>query len=119
MTPIVTFAGLQYDRAMGLRAYIRTVARPLLLVYLMAVFVTSGWAAVHGHGLNHAAEHFSPDCHWLCAAATGIHSADAIAESTPAPVPEQEGRIHAGAVSRLSVFSIRNRSPPFPAFPDA
>lgn len=100
---------------MRLRAYLRALARSLLLVYVLAVLVTSGWAAAHGHGLNHASEHFSPDCHWLCAAAAGIHSPDATIEPAPVPLPEYGGPVRIGAVSRLSVFAIKNRSPPLPS----
>jgi hypothetical protein len=61
----------------------RNIKRTALLVTLvyfalsiLVMFQAGKSSAMHRHGTNHAGHHNSFICSWMCAASSGIHSAD-------------------------------------------
>jgi hypothetical protein len=66
----------------------------------------------HGHTANHAAQHASFICTWMCAASTFADSGDySLGQSLHPPFEKPTVAIER-FLSHLSIFSFRIRPPP-------
>jgi hypothetical protein len=98
------------------KSHIQQTALALTLVYLfLSAFMTvgaGGHAATHEHGGNHAAQHASFICNWMCAASSFVHSADPHLRSGVHPSFEKLTVYTEPFISNLSAFSFYIRPPP-------
>lgn len=98
------------------KSRIRQTALVLTLVYLfLSGFMTIGMEAhapTHEHGPNHAAQHSSLVCDWMCAASAFVHASDPVLNQTAQPSIENLAVYHEHFLNPFSIFSYRIRPPP-------
>ena len=98
------------------KAHIRRIALLLTLTYFTlsgSVMIQAGGHTVtHEHGTNHAAQHASFVCDWMCAASSFVHSADPHLTEGVRPSSETPTVYSEPDLGNLSVFSFYIRPPP-------
>ncbi len=97
---------------------IQVTACILTLVYLflsgfMAVGM-EGHAPTHEHGSNHAAQHSSLICDWMCAASSFVQSGSPSLNQRFALSYEKPAIDSGSLFGTLFIFSSYIRPPPFP-----
>jgi hypothetical protein len=100
------------------KTQIKQTALALTLVYLfLSGYMTTGMqghAPTHEHGSNHAAQHSSLICDWMCTASSFVHTSDQVPNQTTQPFVENLP-VHVGRfLNPLSIFSFHIRPPPIP-----
>jgi hypothetical protein len=95
------------------------IRRTALLVTLIYLFLsgfmmvgTAGHASTHDHGTNHAGQHSSLVCDWMCAASAFVQTSDHVLNQTAQPAIENLAVYHERFLNPLSIFSFRIRPPP-------
>jgi hypothetical protein len=73
---------------------------------------TAGHASTHDHGTNHAGQHSSLVCDWMCAASAFVQTSDHVLNQTAQPAIENLAVYHERFLNPLSIFSFRIRPPP-------
>ncbi len=98
------------------KSHIQQTALALTLVYLfLSGFMTvgaGGHAATHEHGADHAAQHASFICDWMCAASSFVHSSDTHLTSAVHPSFEKLTIYTEPDRGNLSAFFFYIRPPP-------
>jgi len=98
------------------KTQIKQTALALTLVYLfLSGFMTAGMqghAPTHEHGSNHAAQHSSLICDWMCTASSFVHTSDQVLNQTTQPYSENLTAYHEYFLNPLSIFSFHIRPPP-------
>ena len=98
------------------KTHIKQTACLIILVYLFlsgAMLVEVGnHAATHEHGANHAKQHASFVCSWMCAAPTHVHSAEPSLNLSFNPFFETLAVYSEPSFTNLSIFSHNARPPP-------
>jgi hypothetical protein len=98
------------------KSHIQQTALALTLVYLflsgfMAVG-TAGHAPTHEHGSNHAAQHSTLICDWMCASSSYVQTSDPVLNQTTQPYVENLAVYDERFLNPLSIFSSHIRPPP-------
>ncbi|HTN42172.1 MAG TPA: hypothetical protein VMN77_00075 [Nitrospiria bacterium] len=100
------------------KTQIRRTALLLVLVYLfLSGFMTIGAVQHdfnHGHNADHAKQHASPACDWMCTASAFIHSADPNLTQGFNSSFESKIVYRERVFASLSIFSLYIRPPPHP-----
>jgi len=98
------------------KSHIRKTALALTLVYLfLSGFMSIGMAAhsaMHQHGTNHAAQHSSLICDWMCTASSFVPTTDQVLDQTHQPVVASLVVDHEHFLNPLSILSFHIRPPP-------
>jgi len=103
------------------KTQIKRTALVLAMVYLFLsgfMAVGAGKQDVHRmHHAGHAKQHSTLFCHWMCSAATFVHSAELrVSDGVREPSFERPAVYAEPVLGHLSVFSFYIRPPPiFPA----
>ena len=88
----------------------------IILIYLfLSGFMmrgVGGHAAEHDHSANHASQHVSFVCTWMCTASNFVHSADQKLGYSFNPSFEKSQVYPERVSSNMSIFSFYVRPPP-------
>jgi len=94
----------------------RQIACLLILVYLFLsgfmIVGSASHAVEHQHGTNHAEQHASFVCTWMCAASSFIHTDHPRPHSSLNPVFHNLPTYTQQTENNLSIFSFYARPPP-------
>ncbi|MEK7306637.1 MAG: hypothetical protein AAB014_03270, partial [Nitrospirota bacterium] len=99
------------------KSQIKQISILITLIYLfLSGFImigVGGHAAEHGHSADHATQHASFVCTWMCAASSFVHSADQKPSYRFNPCFENLQVYPERVSSNISIFSFYIRPPPF------
>lgn len=102
---------------MNQKRRIRYTAQLLVLIYLfLTAFMTIGMerhALKHGRNPDHAAQHTTFTCHWMCAASTFVHTSDQNLNGGFIPSIAKLSILTEQIFHKVSVLSHYARPPPF------
>ena len=97
------------------------IRQTALLVTLVYLFLSSSviigaerHALKHQHNTDHAAQHASFICTWMCASSSFVHTSDPVLNQTAQPSVENLAVYNERFLNPLSIFSFRIRPPPNP-----
>jgi hypothetical protein len=99
------------------KSRIKQISILITLIYLfLSGFImigVGGHAAEHGHSADHAPQHASFACTWMCAASSFVHSADQKPGYSFNPSFEKSQVYPECVSSSIAIFSFYIRPPPF------
>ncbi|MEO2054847.1 MAG: hypothetical protein ABGX83_06080 [Nitrospira sp.] len=104
-------------KMMNQKKQFKYAAQLLVLIYLfLTAFMTVGMerhALGHGRNPNHAAQHTTFTCNWMCAASTFVHTSDQNLNSGFIPSIAKLSNLVEQIFHKVSVLSYYARPPPF------
>jgi hypothetical protein len=105
---------------MNQKKRIKQTAQILVLIYLfLSAFMTVGMerhALKHGRNPNHATQHATLMCNWMCAASTFVHSSDQTLNRNFTPSIAKLSILSEQRFHTISNLPYTARPPPFVPF---